>query len=215
MYFQTRYGPSGFVSETARDIRNKQLGILQGDIDDDAAQIESKYGKGAPSDITWNDFTECLWSPDGSRGGPHGNEYFERNDLRSLGYQPQPLFGAAALEGQLPRALTEPVPIWVDHAFNPDLAVIVIFGLLIVVFAALMYSAYRWTLKAPERKAAAETAWRAEKEKHDPYRNTKFPSYPGDPNSKWEALIPVYEAEGYDMCSYRKKLGMPLGKRCA
>ena len=210
MYFQTKYSPSGLVSSTARAVRNQQLGILSSDIAADDGRIRAKYGPDAPADISWNDFTSCLWHADGSRGGPHGNRYFTREDLVSLGYQPRPLFGAAALEGQLPRGLTDPVPVWVDRALNPDLAVILIFVILVVVFAVLMLNAYRWTQRAPDREMAAKKAWRAKMEEHDPYRYSAFPSYPSDPNAKWKALVPIYEAEGYDMCSYRKRLGMPL-----
>ena len=216
MHFRTKYSPSGFISGTARDIRNKKLNIIQGDINGDISQIKStKYGKDAPTDITWNDFTECRWNSNGLKGGPHGNEYFKRADLTSLGYKPQPLFDVSSLKDRLPHVLTESIPIWIDHAFNPDLAVIIIFMILVVIFAVLIYNAYQWTRKAPEREAAAKSAWQTEMEKHDPYKNTKFSSYPSNPDSKWEDLIPVYEAEGYNMCSYRKKLGMPLKGHCS
>jgi hypothetical protein len=214
MYIQTKYSPSGLVSGTTRDIRNKELAILQNDIDDDIKQLQAKYGADVPTDLTWNDLTECLWNPDGSPGGTHNNKYFKRDDLTTLGYQPQPVLGAATLEGKLPSTLTGRVPIWVDHAFNPDLAVIIIFAFLIIIFAVLMYNAYKWTKMAPEREAAAKAARRTEMEAHDPYKGTPFESYPADPNSKWEALIPVYEAQGYCMEAYRKKLGMPVTDHC-
>lgn len=214
MYIQTKYSPSGLASGTARDIRTKELSIIQGDIDALTAQIQAKYGKDAPVDLTWNDLTECLWNSDGGPGGTHNNKYFKRDDLMTLGYQPQPALGAATLEGKLPSTLTGGVPIWVDHALNPDLAVIIIFAFLIIIFAVLMYNAYKWTQKAPEREAAAKAAWRTEMEAHDPYKGTSFESYPADPDSKWKTLIPVYEAEGYCMEAYRKKLGMPVTDHC-
>lgn len=216
MYIQTQYSPSGLVSGTARGIRNKELSIIQNDIDADVQALQTKYGADAPTDgITWDALTECLWNPDGSPGGPNRNKHFKRDDLTALGYQPQPVLGAATLEGKMPRTLTSAVPIWMDHAFNPDLAVIIIFAFLLGIFAALMYNAYKWTKKAPEREAAAKAAWRKKMEAHDPYRGTPFESYPADPDSKWKALIPVYEAQGYCMEAYRQKLGMPVTDHCS
>jgi len=214
MYIQTKYSPSGLASGTARDIRTKELSILQGDINALTKQIQDKYGASAPVDLTWDDLTECLLHPDGSRGGGHNNKYFERNDLTSLGYQPQPVVGAATLEGKLPATLTQGVPVWMDHAVNPDLAVILIFALLVIIFAVLMYTASKWEKKAPARTASAKAAWRTKMEAHDPYKGTAFESYPSDPDAKWKALIPVYEAQGYCMEAYRKKLGMPVTDHC-
>lgn len=215
MYFQTKYAPSGLISGISRDIRAKELGILQTSINTDSAQLKTKYGADAPTGVSWNEFTQCLWRPDGSRGGPHNNKYFERNDLVSLGYQPQPLFGAAILEGKIPPTLTNKIPVWLDRVFNPALAVVVIFLLLAVVLAVLVYKARKWAQQAPERAAAAKEAWRKKMEAHDPYRGTPFETYPADPNTKWEQLIPVYEAEGFCMEEYRKKMGMPVTDHCA
>ncbi len=214
MYLRTKYSPVGLLSGTARDIRNKELAILQTSLDLDLAHIREKYGAAAPAQISWNDFTDCLWNPDGSPGGPYGNQYYGRADLASLGYQPQPLVGATAFQGQLPPKLTNAIPIWVDRILNPDLAVVFLFVLLVAVFAILVYRSYVWTQHAPERARAAKEALRVEKEKDDPYRGTSFESYPADPNAKWQQLIPRYEKEGYCMESYRKKWGMPVSDHC-
>ncbi|GFR89416.1 hypothetical protein ElyMa_002542500 [Elysia marginata] len=214
LYIQTKYSPSGFASKTARDVRNKELAIIQSNIDDDVKALQSKYGADAPIDgITWNALTECLWAPNGTPGGPNHNKYFKRNDLVALGYQPQPALGHAA-QKKLPLALTSHIPIWMDHAFGPDLAVIVIFGFLLVIFAALLYSTYKWSKAAPQREMAAAAARRAKNEAHDPYQGTAFESFPDDPNSKWKSLIPIYEAQGYCMEAYRKKLGLPIAEHC-
>jgi len=183
MYIQTKYSPTGLVSGTALDIRSKELSILEADINADIARIQAKYGSDAPANISWNDFTHCLWNPDGSRGGPHKNVYFGRDDLTSLGYQPQPIFGATTLEGRLPTSLTNSIPVWVDHIFNPDLAAVFIFAILVILFAVLIYKAYKR-------------------------------AHPPDPEARWKNLVSVYEAQGYDMCEYRKKLGMPLKDKC-
>lgn len=192
MYFRAKYNPSSFISETSYEIQKKQLNILQGDINYDINQLKSKYGSSVETDITWNDFTNCLWNPNGSKGGPHNNKYFERNDLTSLGYQPRPLFGGNILEGKLPPKVTNFVPVWLDHIFNPDLAIVVILLFLVVIFVGLIYSFYKWEKEAPERKAKKKAALRAKLEKNDPYRYTKFPSYPKDLNSKWKYYIHTY-----------------------
>lgn len=201
MYFKKKYDPSGLVSGSARMIRKDELGALQNDIDADTTRLEREYGLDAPTDITWDDFTECLWNPAGYPGGPHSNKYFEREDIKLLGYRPQPLFGAKALEGALPATLASHVPVWLDRVFNPDLAIVLIFVVLVVVFAALMYRAHR---PAP-----------APSEKGDPLHEkggtqpSPREAAPESPEAVWKALVPAYEAEGYDMAAYREKLGMP------
>jgi len=135
LFIQTKYTPSRLLTRRAREIRARELDILRNDIADDAAQIRQTHGADAPTDIAWNDFTRCLWNPDGQPGGPHGNTYFERNDLASIGYQPRPILGGAVLQGQFPR-LTNAVPIWMDRFVNPDLAILVL--IVALVCAALI-----------------------------------------------------------------------------
>lgn len=153
-YFQTKYNPAGLLTGMDREIRTRELAILEADISGDAAAIQAEFGDAAPTDITWNDFTQCLWNPDGTPGGPHGNVYFDRADLASLGYQPRPALGGAALEGKLPAQLTGPVPVWLDRALNPDLAVVVILAILVLVCAALVRAARRGRSGSQERRAA-------------------------------------------------------------
>jgi len=215
MYIQTKYNPAGLISGTAQDARNKELSILQNDIDTDIKMIQSKYGANAPTDnITWNTLTECLWNSNGSSGGPNRNKYFKRNDLTALGYQPQPILDVTVFENKLPASFTDKIPIWMDHIFNPGFAVIIIFAFLLLVFTIIMYTAYEWTKNTPVREASAKTAWRKKMEKNDPYKGTPFESYPSDPNSKWKALVPIYEAQGYCMEDERIKLGMPVTDHC-
>jgi hypothetical protein len=216
MYIQTKYDPSGLVSKTDRLVRTKVLSNLQGDINTLTDQIQSRFGKEVPaSDLSWGSLTECLLNPDGSPGGGFGNKYYRRNDLESLGYQPRPALGAATLQGKIPAKLTQAIPVWMDHVVNPDLAVILVFAILIIIFGVLMYNAYNWQKGAPAREAAAKTARQAKMEESDPYKGTAFESYPSDPDTKWKSLIPIYEAQGYCMEAYRKKLGMPVTDSCA
>jgi len=205
-YLQAQYDPVSALTDRA--VRAGKLKAFQADIAAAAETLQNTYGAGPP-EAEWKDFTQCLWSPDGGPGGPNGNTYLSRRDLYAAGYQPHPALGGDFLFGELPAPVTDRVPVWLDRVFNPDLAVVVIFAVLVLVFAALIYRAHKWEKKAPLRAQAALEKKRAEFEKTDPYRGTKFESYPEDPNAKWKSLIPVYEAQGHVMRAYRKKLGMP------
>lgn len=140
-YFKIKYDPSELLSSTSRMIRRRELENILGGIDSDAQKLSATYGENAPTDISWDDFTGCLWNPNGAKGGPHGNIYFGRDDLMSLGYSPQPL--VKALAGKIPDRVTDFVPVWLDRIFNPSLAVVFILLVLILISAALLRAAHR------------------------------------------------------------------------
>ena len=68
---------------------------------------------------------------------------------------------------------------------------VVLFGLLVIIFAGLLLAASRQARKTPEPLTAAQT----------------------ELVTKWKALVPAYEARGYCMKEYRKRLGMPAVER--
>lgn len=155
-YFRTEYAPAGLASAGSREARARELGDVAADIAADAAAIAAGYG-GAPPP-TWAGMTRCLWSPDGSPGGPHGNRYISRDDLTSMGYAPQPLFGGAALAGRAPAAAVAAVPVAVDRLVGPDLAVALFVGLALAVLAALLLAARRDRKKTRAPPAAPSAA---------------------------------------------------------
>jgi hypothetical protein len=213
MLFRTKYSPAGLLSGSA--VRNKELEVLQGDIAANSSRLRSKYGDAAPVNAGWVDFTRCLWNADGSRGGPHGNVFFDRDDLVALGYQPQPLFAVSALKGRLPSSLTRRVPVWFDRIFDPDLAVVFLFLVVAALLVTILFKVHRWSKGKVAREAAAKEFTRRRLEASDPFRGTRFESFPADPDDRWRRLVPAYEAEGYCMEDYRKKLGMPVTSRCS
>ena len=176
--FQTQYG---FPSKMGRQARAATLKVLRRDVEESEKAIADGYSdRGAEAQldkVAWKKFPSCLWNADGSGGGLHKHKYFDRQDLAELGYTPRPAFGGKALEGRLPKKLTALVPVWMDRAVNPDLAVVLVFAFLVLVFAALFYGAYR----TEQRKAGLED------------------------------VVAQYEAEGRDMCGYRKKHGLGRG----
>lgn len=213
--FDWQYDPASLFSSSERTTRQKKLADIEGDIKADEATLEGKYGTSAPvGDVSWWRMQRCLINTDGKPGGNFGHKYVGRQDMQAAGYAPYPLVGGSTLETQAPVALTNAVPVLMDRGLNADLMVIVIFVLLVIIFAVLMYKAYKWSQDEPARKAAAKAAERTKREASDPFKGTSFESWPTDPNEKWRALIPVYEAQGYDMCAYRKRLGMPLKGHC-
>lgn len=212
--FKAKYDPSGFFglfsNEAARATRQQEIENYEGMIDQAANSLRSEFGPTAPVHVKWSQFPKCLWNVDGSPDGPNQNKYIERNDLAGAGYSPQPLIGGETLEGGLPDTITKSMPVWLDGVFNPDYAAVVIFVLLILIFAILLYKAYKWEQKAPERARMAAAKRHRELEATDPYARTSFPSYPEDPKAKWLPIIQQYEAQGVDMTAYREKLGLPL-----
>jgi hypothetical protein len=110
--------------------------------------------------VSWPDFERCLWNPAGGKGGPFGNVYFARDDLQSLGMAPTYPLGGDTAAGAVwapPRA--SPLPVAVDYLANPDLAAILVFAFLVLLFAALMLGA---ALKNRRRKVVggdSEASW--------------------------------------------------------
>ena len=141
IYFRTQFEPKNAFTAAGRLVRRKELAIIRLDVAGDAAKLRSAYGY-AP-DITWNDFTNCLWDPSGMPGGPHGNVYFGRDDLSSLGYQPRPVLKAKFLEKHIPAKLTNHVPVYFDRVLSPELAVAFIFVFLVLIFGALLLKAHK------------------------------------------------------------------------
>ncbi len=150
LFYYTYGGPlAGAARAEAAD-------LIRGDVAAAEARIRAAYGPGAPADLSWYDLTLCLWNPEGLPGGLYQRKYFGRRDLEGLGYKPAPILGGAALEGRLPPALTDAVPVWLDRAVNPDLAVVLVFLLLLLVFAGLLRAAYRSEKgRAPQGEALA------------------------------------------------------------
>lgn len=153
IYTQTKYAPENLLTAGARLVREKELSVLRRGIEDDAAKVRAALGPGAPTDVSWGDFTACLWNASGAPGGGRLAKYFGRQDLEAMGYQPRPALGGSALEGRLPAAVTDRVPVGLDRALNPDLAVVVVLAFLLAVFGGLL-----WRAHAVAKKLAGQAA---------------------------------------------------------
>jgi hypothetical protein len=213
--FQWQYDPTSLFSDTQRKLREKKLADIEGDIQKDEELLQTQYGAAAPVDqISWWRMQRCLMSPNGQPGGNFKHKYVGRQDMETAGYTPYPLFGGSMFEGDIPAQISNALPVYVDRIINSDLMIIIIFVLLVAIFAILIYKAYEWDQGEPAREAAVKAAQLVKDESKDPYRGTSFKSWPTDPNEKWKTLIPVYEAQGYCMKDYRKKLNMQPGPEC-
>jgi hypothetical protein len=218
--FQETYSPAALLGDAA--VRRGTLADLEADVV--AAEKAVRDGLGVDqalaAGVSWPALSECLWNPDGSAGGASGRKYFGRADLGRLGYAPRPALAAGqGLQGRLPAPVVDLVPVWLDRAFYPEVAALLVFALLVLLFGALLLKAYR--SQKPPSPAAAEERRRREKEERrarleasDPFRGSAFESFPAPPGQKYQKLVAAYEAQGYDMCAYREKLGMPPGEKC-
>lgn len=194
-YAQAKYAPAGIFTADGREVRARSLQILQKEISADVEVIKQRHGADAPVDLTWNDFTRCLWSPDGASGGPHRNTHIEREDLVSLGYSPRPAFGGGALSGKLPAALTAQAPVWGDRLLNPDLMMFALVFAALVLLGWLVWRAYR-AQNPPQPDVTGHSTVES------------FLRGPGGRTEKLRALVPVYEHAGHCMKKERAALGM-------
>jgi len=165
-------------------------------------------------DVSWKNMQWCLLSPDGRPSGQFAHTHIKRQDLALEGYKPRPLIGGDKFYGTLPPAVTDIVPIYMDRFMNPDLLLLLLLIVLLTVLGLLVYTSRQWARKCLIRKAVKKRMTREALEDSDPFKGTGFESWSADPNEKWKALVPIYEAENYCMKEYRKKLGMPPGPNC-
>ena len=211
--FAARYNPSNlFLSAADKTALTQEEKNYQSGIQASATQLAAAYPNAAPgaTTITWPDFERCLWTPQGLPGGPFNNKYFMRNDVQTLGMQPTYPIGKTFAQGVLWKNMQHPspVPVSVDYVMNPDLAVIIIFALLVIIFAVLIWQAYRDAKSAPYRAEQKKEAERQKLEAADPFKGTAFESYP-DPQAKCREYVEAQEAQGYDMAYYRQRCGLP------
>jgi len=210
--FADQYNPANLFASAA-DKANPALTerIYVSQIQAAEQALAGAYPGAAPgaTSIGWPDFEECLWTPSGAKSGPFNNVYFGRDDLQTFGMAPTYPIGGTFAQGAIwkpPKA--SPVPVAVDYVMNPDLAVILIFALLVIIFAVLLYRAYKDTKAAPFKAQQRKDLERQRLEETDPYRGTAFESYP-DPQARCRTYVESMEAQGYDMSYYRKQCGLP------
>jgi hypothetical protein len=178
------------------------------------ASLQQSLQKAFPSvpadqlNVSWYDISNCRFCPDGTVGGSDQTVYPTRNDLELLGYKPNPIVNVSALSGKVSKKFTQMIPIWMDRIMPAELAVVVIFVLLVLIFGVLVYSAYRWSRGATKRATIAHNTELEKLEDADPYRGTAFPSW-HDPTRKIRQYIEAQERAGYSMDKYRKQYNLP------
>jgi hypothetical protein len=208
--FNDKYNPGGFLTADRRQVREKELQIDPAAESALLSSLQREFPNVPASQLgsSWFDISNCKINADGSPGGHDLTRYPTRNDLVLLGYQPNPIIGTTALSGKVPQWSLPLIPIWMDRMMQPELAVVVIFVFLVIIFAAIIYSAYRWAKGAPTRSAIARNKMLIASEDTDQYRGTAFPSWP-DPYKKVRQYIEAQERTGYDMSQWRKKYSLP------
>lgn len=212
--------------KTPAEARRAEVADIEEDVKHLEGQVAAAFpdccaapGAGKPtvrgSDFQYWKMQRCLLFPDGTKA-PGGQRYVSRETLKAqLRYAPKPLIHVKALDGKLAPQYTDLVPIMADRVMNPELVLVVILLVLIGVVWGLLSSVSKWKRAKyfqgiRDRDAAIEAA-----EAADPWRyETGTPSFTVDPNDKWRLLVPQYEAQGYCMKEYRRKLGMPEGPDC-
>ncbi len=202
---------------TLDPLKAQKLSQIDKDIEKDAITLKLIYGiELSPEDLEWWKMQRCLINKKtGAKGGQFANKYLERQDLELLGYSPTPIIGGDFMFTALPDKVLRTIPVAWDRFLNPAMMIFFLIILLCVIFG-IFYVLVRNTLRRKQKsKQHQMEIKRFIKEKEqDPYIHTSFESWPADPNKEWKDLIPVYEAQGYCMADYRKKLGMPPGPNC-
>lgn len=165
--------------------------------------------KGATS-VSWPDLEYCLWNLQGTPAGTASNVYFGRKDALDFGMVPPYPVGGTFAQGSIwkPGKKQSPVPLTLDYIANPDLIVIIIFTILVIIFAVLIWKTYQRARGAPRRAEQQREAVRRRLEASDPYQGTAFESYP-DPLAKCRNYVETMESQGYNMTYYRQKCGLP------
>lgn len=208
-YFQTQYSPLDLASSDGKVTRDATLRDLGYAIAKSEAELRQAYGADAPvGAISYWRMQQCLADESGRRVA--GRKYLGREDLvRDGNYAGKPLLGGAALAGRMPAGLVRMVPVLGDRLMGPELLLLVILLVLVGISWGLAASvarqgrgAYRRSLEA--RLAAARRAPPA-----------GGPAAAALVVDKQRAKVFDYEAQGYCMRDYRKKLGMPPGQACA
>lgn len=215
MAFNHKYLPKGFASADARATRLKQMQIDNTAIDDFKQELEQSFGSkagGVPEDqlgISWFDMTKCMGNSNGKPWGADRTKYPTRKDLYAVGYSSNPLIGSATtLQGKTPAWAPPLVPIWMDRIMSPDLAVLVIFVLLVIIFGVLIYSAYRWKAGKTTRAAVAKEKEKEAQEGLDPFRGQGAESY-YTRQAKIRNFVESREKLGFDMSQYRISYNLP------
>jgi len=211
--FGVQYSPGNLFESTAdraaRTLieKNYLTGIQAAE-----AALAVAYPDAAPgaTAIGWPDFERCLWDRAGAPRGSNNNVYFGRDDLMQMGMVPSYPLGGAFAENSIWKAgaAPSPLPVSVDYGMNPDLFAILMFALLVAVFAALLWAARKSAKWAPYLAQKKKDAERARLEASDPYRGSAFESYP-DPQAKCRAYVEAMEQQGYSMAYYRQRCGLP------
>jgi hypothetical protein len=211
--FDEQYSPANLFEDAADKAARTLIekNYLTG-IQTTEAALAAAYPGAAPgaTTISWPDLQLCLWNTTGAKGGSNNNVYFKRNDMMQMGMQPSYPVGGAFAENSIWKsgATPSPVPVSVDYAMNPDLFAILMFALLVIIFAVLIWSAWKSAKKAPYLAEQKKDADRQRLEEGDPFKGTAFESYP-DPQAKCRAYVDSMEQQGYDMSYYRTQCGLP------
>lgn len=142
--FNAMYDPISLVETgIAKMIRNRKIEIYDNQIAESRIKLANAYN--APddaTDINWQDHTLCLWDPSGAPGGMLGNEkYITRLDLINQ-MSPKYIVGGQTLANQFWKYGMSPMPINVDYAMNPDLAMFMIIMFILLVFIGLTLKVY-------------------------------------------------------------------------
>lgn len=212
LYFKTQYDPATALK--GGSLRKKILANIGADIELEEKKVKQAYGDDAPvDDISYWRMQRCLVNKDGTRG-TFNNRYVNRETLEEKSsYAPQPAIGASFLKGRIPAKLTNLLPVLTDRLMDPSLMVVVLLIIMLIILWVLITKA----IAGKRAKYMSTVRSRVDKVKEENLDNPF--AYLGDSyeESKSDDLrlkIPEYEARGYCMAAYRKKLGMPSGPNC-
>lgn len=212
-------GLNPFASKIDRLAHQKAVTNLKVDVEKLKGEAKKAFPELSDADLDdlqyWK-MQRCLINADGDPAvTPNGSRKFVgRTRLQTTGYSATPLINVPVPKAaKLPESVARLVPVAADRVAPPEIILLII--LLVLVAVALgLYSTHKHAERKRRREAymqglRAHDASIAAREANDPWAKLGSPTYQVDPNDHLRELVPQYEARGYCMAAYRKKLGMP------
>lgn len=132
LYFKEKYNLSDPKT------RKLKLNIYGNMVNDLSKPLKKKYGKDAPVDIKWHNFTDCLWNENKYPGGYENSKYISRNDIKIMGYRPDPLIGGKIDQIENSKVINYVVPVVFDKMFNPSISLILILFVILIIIIGLI-----------------------------------------------------------------------------
>ena len=202
--FASKYSPMNILeSSNNKEIRTQEEADFEGEIQDSETALASAYPSTSPSNfrITWPDVELCLQNKSGEKG-LDGNRYFNRKSALDMGMSPQYPLGKSTAENAIWKKKPSPLPLTIDYLMNPDLFVIVMFALVVLIFAVIL--SVSWY----KSKKAADLVKQQQEKELEKKLAAPYPKTPEGIKEKCKEYVEAMEQRGYDMSYYKSYCGL-------